>query len=234
VQQTIIFCDGASKGNPGVGGWGAVVSYNGLVFELGGRKEYTTNNIMELTSAYSSILFVKQKKEWCTSLLSIFTDSKYLVNGATLWIYSWQKNGWKTKDGRDVLNKDLWQKILDASKDLEISWKYVPGHSGILLNERVDEIASLFAEGQSPKLFSGTLNDYPFSKELKKILNGQVLHDNTAKPYYLSFVDGKFTRHENWDDCKKTIHGQSGARYKKVKNIQEEELLKKQWGNVGL
>ncbi len=156
--MTEIYTDGASRGNPGPGGWGVVVLSEREVRELGGGEPRTTNNKMELTAAIRALEACSDKK------LTIYTDSEYVAKGMTEWIFNWQKKGWKTANKKPVLNQDLWQKLSSLAEDREISWKYVPAHSGIRLNERADEIATGFADAVSgaekPKLFHGPKNAY--------------------------------------------------------------------------
>ena len=113
-KEVIIFCDGASKGNPGPGGYGAVIVLpEGKVVELGGADKHTTNNRMELSGALKALEKVKDKKED----IIIYTDSKYVINGMTGWIFGWQKNNWQTKEKKEVLNKDLWEKLVDLIEE---------------------------------------------------------------------------------------------------------------------
>jgi ribonuclease HI len=133
------------------------------VIELGGRETHTTNNRMELTAA------VKALEQVHTHGLKIrvFTDSGYLVNGITQWIFGWQKRGWKTADKKAVLNRDLWEQLLALSVGKSIEWKQVSGHAGVAGNERCDEIATTFADGSTPSLYSGVLENY----RIKNILD---------------------------------------------------------------
>lgn len=107
-DKILIFTDGAAKGNPGRGGFGIVISSDGLVLEKGGFKEYTTNNEMELKAVVEALKAIAPKK----IPVEIYTDSKYVVEGAKGWVFGWAKNGWKTKAETDVLNKELWQELL--------------------------------------------------------------------------------------------------------------------------
>lgn len=170
-----IHTDGSSRGNPGPGGWGAVLIYDKndqapmtndqWVSEIGGREDHTTNNRMELTAAIRSLEFVSQANE-ANKLESyearIFTDSEYVMKGMTEWIEGWQKRGWKTAAKKPVLNQDLWQELLAASAGKSIEWKYVAGHSGHVQNDRCDEIATSFADGVDPNLYDGPKSDYRY------------------------------------------------------------------------
>ena len=142
--------DGACSGNPGPGGWGALIRFqDGNEYEFGGFEANTTNNRMELQAA----LFVlnKLKELPLHPDLTIKTDSKYLINGLEQWIFNWKKKGWKTSSGKPVLNQDLWE-ALDNSRISNLKLKYVKGHSGDKDNDRVDEIAVSFSKGRKINL----------------------------------------------------------------------------------
>lgn len=145
-----LYTDGACSGNPGPGGWGIVVNFaDGSVYEMGGAEAQTTNNRMELQAAISALKIVSGFHQ--TEPLSLYTDSEYVKKGITQWIAAWKRNGWKTSQGKAVLNQDLWQ-ILDSLNSPIVKWEYVKGHSGDEGNERCDAIARAFAEGQNPSL----------------------------------------------------------------------------------
>ena len=131
-----IFTDGACRGNPGVGGWGAILIYKDHKKEISGFSEDTTNNIMELTAVIKSL---DSLKEECHVLLT--TDSNYVKDGITDWINTWKLNGWKTANKKPVKNKELWQQLDMLSVKHHIDWKWVKGHSGDHENERADELA---------------------------------------------------------------------------------------------
>ena len=153
TDEITIFTDGSSKGNPGPGGWGVIIKRNGKVEEMGGGEEYTTNNRMELTAAIKALLELGIRNyELGKGKIVVHSDSKYLIDGITKWIHNWQKNNWRTKDRKAVLNRDLWEKLYELIAGKEIEWKYVAGHIGHPENERCDEIAQAFAEGKTPKL----------------------------------------------------------------------------------
>ncbi len=137
--------DGACSGNPGPGGWGALLRFeDGTVEELGAHVEATTNNRMELQAAISLLDHLKQYN--LHPDLKIRTDSKYLIDGFEKWVRGWKKNGWRTSAGKPVLNQDLWQ-ALDELRLPHVSFAYVKGHSGDPDNERVDQIAVSFSKG---------------------------------------------------------------------------------------
>lgn len=222
MKPIVIYTDGASKGNPGPGGWGAIIISDDEVIELGGKAIETTNNKMELSAPIAALKYLKNRNE----KIIIYTDSKYVINGITSWIFGWKKNGWKTGLKEDVLNVDLWKKLDMLVQNKDIEWKYVPGHSGVEGNERADEIASSFAQNKKPKLFVGEKQRYPL-----RILTPK--HTDEIKktdPYYLVLANGKITRFFSWAECKKVVEGRSGIKFKKVKNKNEEESIKKSWG----
>jgi ribonuclease HI len=134
--HVIVHTDGACSGNPGPGGFGAILEWNGQKKELKGGEAHTTNNRMELMAA---IIALESLKRACT--VHIHTDSQYLRDGITKWIFGWKKNGWKTADKKPVKNVDLWQRLDAALKTHKVEWHWVRGHAGHELNERADELA---------------------------------------------------------------------------------------------
>ena len=132
-----IATDGACKGNPGPGGWGAVIRSGVHEKELSGGEPLTTNNRMELTAAIRALEALNKP---CHVLLS--TDSRYVMDGLTKWIHGWRRNGWKTADRKPVKNADLWQELLAAAARHQVEWKWVKGHAGHPDNERADRLAS--------------------------------------------------------------------------------------------
>ena len=148
-----IYTDGACTGNPGPGGWAVVVYYtDNSVHEFGGDEKQTTNNRMEMQAAIAALNFLAttQQKE----LVTLYTDSEYLINGATRWVKSWKKRGWKTAQNKPVLNQDLWE-ALDRLNNKHIAWQHVRGHAGNVGNERCDAIARAFANGKTLSLQQG-------------------------------------------------------------------------------
>jgi ribonuclease HI len=149
-QIKSVYTDGACTGNPGPGGWGTVVYFtDGSVHEIGGATAQTTNNRMELFAAIEALILLQRSGQ--TQPITLYTDSEYVKNGITKWIKGWKKKGWKTSQGKAVLNQDLWEK-LDAVNSPLVTWQYVRGHSGNQGNERCDQIATAFAKGKSPRL----------------------------------------------------------------------------------
>jgi ribonuclease HI len=131
-----IFTDGACSGNPGPGGWGAVLRYKGTEKELWGGESDTTNNRMELMAAIEALEALKRP-----SRVWLYTDSQYLRDGITRWIHGWKKNGWKTSDRKPVKNIELWKRLENAIGHHEVEWHWVRGHSGHPENERADALA---------------------------------------------------------------------------------------------
>ena len=132
-----IFTDGACSGNPGPGGWGALLRCKGVEKELSGAEKETTNNRMELTAVISALSALKTS---CN--VSLYTDSKYVMNGINEWMPNWKKNGWKTSNKKSpVKNVDLWQRLDELCSAHQIRWIWVKGHAGHAENERVDELA---------------------------------------------------------------------------------------------
>ena len=137
MKQVEIFTDGACKGNPGPGGWGALLRMGGHEKELSGHAPATTNNRMELSAVIEALSALKSPCE-----VALHTDSRYVIDGITKWIFGWQKNGWKNAAKQPVVNIDLWQALLIAIKPHKISWHWVKGHAGHPENERADKLAS--------------------------------------------------------------------------------------------
>ncbi len=137
MKAVEIATDGACKGNPGPGGWGALIRFGTAEKELSGGEPLTTNNRMELTAAIEALNALTRP-----CMVTLSTDSRYVMDGLTKWIHGWQKNGWKTADRKPVKNAELWQALLEATKRHRIAWKWVKGHAGHPDNERADRLAS--------------------------------------------------------------------------------------------
>jgi len=137
VSLVEIYTDGACRGNPGPGGWGALLTAGEHVKELSGAEPLTTNNRMELTAVIRALEALKRPSE-----LRIFTDSEYVRRGITEWVRSWKARGWKTADRKPVKNQDLWERLDTLATGHQIEWRWVRGHSGIPGNERVDQLAN--------------------------------------------------------------------------------------------
>ena len=145
-----IYTDGACTGNPGPGGWGVVVYFSDdSIQELGGKAAQTTNNRMEMQAAIAALEFLASSEQ--QEPITLYTDSEYLINGVTKWIKGWKKKGWKTAQGKPVLNQELWETLERLNSSL-IKWQYVRGHAGNIGNERCDAIARAYANGKTPNL----------------------------------------------------------------------------------
>ncbi|MEP9354753.1 ribonuclease HI [Xanthobacter sp. KR7-65] len=149
MKAVEIFTDGACSGNPGPGGWGALLRFGAHEKPLSGGEAMTTNNRMELMGAISAL---EALKEPCA--VDLHTDSEYLRNGVTKWMHGWKRNGWRTADKKPVKNQDLWERLDEALKRHEIRWHWVKGHAGHAENERADELAR---EGMAPFKLRGRL-----------------------------------------------------------------------------
>ena len=136
MTEVVIYTDGACSGNPGPGGWGAVLRWNGTVKELHGGDPATTNNRMELMAAIQALEALSRP-----TTVQLFIDSKYVLDGITKWIKGWQRNGWRTANRQPVKNDDLWRRLTAAMAPHDITWKWVKGHAGDPGNERADELA---------------------------------------------------------------------------------------------
>lgn len=135
-KHVTIYTDGACSGNPGPGGWGALLEFAGVEKELSGGEPDTTNNRMELMAAIEALAALKKPCD-----VQLFTDSKYVMDGINGWIHGWKRNGWKTADKKPVKNADLWQRLEIENNRHKVQWNWVRGHNGDARNERVDELA---------------------------------------------------------------------------------------------
>lgn len=235
----VVFTDGAAKGNPGPGGWGVIVVVPGQrVTELGGGSPHTTNNKMELSGAIAALAHVADQP----GPVAIYTDSTYVIQGITKWVWGWRTRGWKTAAGADVLNRDLWEQLsalVSARARGEVDWRWVRGHIGTPGNERVDQIAVSFSVQQPTDLYDGPFDAYPLP-----ILQ---LPDDTALPKrpagtpsssrsraaahsYLSIVDGVLMRHQTWAECEGRVKGRAGAKFKKATSATDESAILRGWG----
>jgi ribonuclease HI len=234
-QKILIYTDGACSGNPGPGGWAAVVAYpEGQVKELGGPKTQTTNNEMEMMAALKALVEVRNR----TEDILIYTDSTYLIRGITQWIWGWRKKGWKTAEGNDVSNRELWEKLAfevqDRKSKSAIEWKYSRGHRGIAGNERCDEIAVAFSQKKFITLYEGSLLKYsvavydlPPDEPLPEM---KPKAEKVAAFSYLSLIGREVYRHSSWGSCERRVKGQSGAKFKKAMSSEDEKTILSSWG----
>jgi ribonuclease HI len=238
---TMIFADGASSGNPGPGGWGAIIARpdlesQGQVTELGGRDDSTTNNKMELTAVIRALDAIREE----TGPVAVYTDSVYVIRGITQWVWGWTRRNWKTAEGGEVANQELWRKLMALvirrkEKGHPVDWHFVRGHSGIPGNERVDEIAVAFSKGSRPRLYSGPLLSYDVAihdiPENTELPAPSPRKEPKAPAYsYLSLLGNTPMRHSTWAECERRVKGQSGAKFKKTMSAQEEEEILANWG----
>lgn len=143
MPEVTVYTDGACSGNPGKGGWGAVLICDKAVKEISGSEELTTNNKMELTAV---IMALKELKTRCK--VNIYTDSKYVYTGITEWIYGWMKSNWRNSQKQAVKNKELWLALFELSQQHDIKWNWVKGHAGHEMNERADLLATTACQEQ--------------------------------------------------------------------------------------
>ncbi|HEY6354079.1 MAG TPA: ribonuclease HI, partial [Burkholderiaceae bacterium] len=137
-DPVVVYTDGACKGNPGPGGWGALLRWGDHAKELFGGEAQTTNNRMELTAVIEALAVLKQRCE-----VAVYTDSEYVKNGITTWIHNWKQRGWRTADKKPVKNIELWQRLDALASQHDVRWHWVRGHDGDPGNERADELANL-------------------------------------------------------------------------------------------
>lgn len=221
-MKAIIFTDGSSRGNPGPGGWGAIVVEDNKVTEFGGRETKTTNNRMELTAVVEALASTKADE------VSVHTDSAYLISGITEWIEGWKKNNWKTKTKEGVLNRDLWEVLDEQISGREVLFRKVSGHAGVPANERCDVIATSFADQNPVELFSGTLTGYSVDIDsIDAVVGADVKRSkskNKGPAYsYVSCIKGVVEVHKTWEECKARVDGVSGALFKKALDAFDEE-----------
>ena len=229
-----VFTDGSSLGNPGPGGYGAVLVFpEGKVEELGGYEAKTTNNRMEMMAALAALRYAVGAG---VDEVEINTDSSYMLNGITKWVHGWQRSGWITSTKQEVLNRDLWEALIEASAALveqgaRVSWNKVKGHDGEVLNERADHIATSFASGEPVPLFKGARNEYQSimdeeeARAKKANTGAKKKSSKSSGPAYsyVSMIDGKIETHKTWSQCEARVRGAKGARFKKAMSAADEK-----------
>jgi ribonuclease HI len=230
ANEALIFTDGSSRGNPGPGGWGFILSAGGRVREGAGREAKTTNNRMEIRAAVEALSLLP-----AGGGATVVTDSSYLANGASKWLAGWRRKGWKTAVGEDVKNADLWQKMAELLDGRRVSWRLVLGHAGVAANHHCDELATQAADGGSPALYDGPAAGYRVSLEAPapgtQTRSGGA--DGKRAYSYLSMVDGEIRRHFNWPDCNARVRGVAGARFRKTFSPEDEASLVSAWESDG-
>ena len=215
----------------------------GEVIELGGREALTTNNKMELTATLEALEYISNHgpTNESSGTITLFTDSSYVIQGISSWVKSWVKNGWITAAKEPVVNQDIWQKLVDIVESIEESYElkfeYVKGHVGIPGNERVDVIATAYADEENIKLFKGLLSDYSVDitqisqSKVKKVVDFDKKKRAAMPAYsYVSVVKGEVMSHKTWKECEARVKGVSGAKFKKALSRQEEQSLFKEYG----
>jgi ribonuclease HI len=230
-----IYTDGACSGNPGPGGWAAIVAYpEGRVRELGGAAPKTTNNRMEMGAVIAALEAAADRPEPAV----VHTDSTYVISGVTEWIAGWKRRGWLSSTGSAVLNRDLWERLdaLAQGRRGRLRWRYVRGHSGHDANERCDELAVAFSKGKPAALYDGPAAGYRFA--LPEGPDGAEPPARSKSPrgarkpaggVYLSLVEGVLERHATWAECEARVKGRR-ALFKKVSGSAEEEATLRSWG----
>lgn len=239
LPEIIIYTDGSSRGNPGPGGWGAIVATKEMVTEIGERDSHTTNNKMELMATIRSLKLVRDLGSAFT--VDMRADSRYVVNGITKWVFGWQKNGWKNTQKEEVANRDLWESLVEVTADLEMSgskilWNYTPGHAGIAGNDRADEIATNYADGKHVKLFKGSRAEYPIDLILhtsdQKLLAAKKKKVKGKAYSYVSSVKGACMTHSTWAECERRVKGVPNAKFKKTIDAEDERKTLLLWKNI--
>lgn len=242
MDKIWIYTDGACSGNPGPGGWAAIIiniqNNNDLthIVELGGYEESTTNNRMEMTALGKAFAYLEKTN----ANIKVFTDSSYVVQGLKSWCDKWSKNGWKKQDGKEVENIKYWQRLytlykarIETGQNVELI--QIEGHAGIPGNERCDEIAVDYSKGHEPDLFDGSYSEYldllglDILKEPKAAIPGQSKKSN---PIYLSLLNGKLERHKTWAECEARVKNQKSVKFKKVLSEEEEKQVLRSWGII--
>jgi ribonuclease HI len=241
VQPYVVFADGACTGNPGPGGWGAIIATpDGQIAELGGGDHETTNNRMELTAVGKALRFLEGK----SGPVHVYTDSSYVIFGATKWVWGWRSRDWKTAEGKDVANVEYWKRLMallaKRKGEDKVEFKYVRGHTGVPGNERCDEIAVAYAKGRRVELYKGPLLKYevaifdipedtepppPKTRETPAADSGPK-----APAIYLSLVGHVVKRHATWKECEGRIKGVPGAKFKKCADEDEVKEVLARWG----
>jgi len=228
-----IITDGACSGNPGPGGWAAIIIRDGEVEELGGYEPQTTNNRMEMRAAIEGLRRVP-----ADAPVHIVSDSFYLIKGMTQWLRAWKARGWVTAAGTPVLNQDLWEE-LDRLAGTRVTWELVKGHAGHPENERADAIAQAYSQRRTPPPRGARPAATPDPVEARprrasrpapaEPVSAASLPPHPGGVTYLSLAGGQLRRHATWEECRQVVHGASGARFKKCKSADEEAATLRSW-----
>lgn len=245
VQNIIAYTDGASRGNPGPGGWGVIILFpkNGSVEERGGRKDITTNNEMELMAVRE---LLHRVQSW-DAPVTIYTDSSYVMKGCTTWRHAWKKKSWTTANNKKVLHERIWQdidKYLSVrSESGAVTFVHVPGHAGVPGNERADVIATMYADNKPIDIYNGSLAEYPHGDMVTppKLMSTDkptsVLKKKsqlgTGKAHaYLSCLNRSVVRHQTWQECKDRVSGKN-AHFRKALSEEHIGEIIAEWRKLG-
>jgi ribonuclease HI len=242
TNQISLFSDGASSGNPGPGGYGVILVSGNQVIEIGGGAPETTNNRMEMMGVIEGLRYIS-RQAMPFDEVAVYTDSLYVLHGITGWVFGWKKRGWKTSEGKDVANRDLWDVFSQITGKppflKKIVWNYYPGHKGVPANERADAIAVSFSKGRYVDLYRGPLLKYDIPvydlpedtsvPEFKPREARGAAGEAKVPVFYLSLVDGKLERSETWKECEAKVKGRPGAKFKKAKDEAEAQAILKSW-----
>ncbi len=228
-NTVIVYTDGASRGNPGPGGWAAIIISDKQAVELAGKKDPATNNQMELEAVIQGLTYIE--KNFGSVSVELHADSRYVLNGIESWVDGWVRNGWVTMAKKPVENKAQWMKLM-KNRDYfgrSLVLNKVDGHSGHTYNDRCDELAVAAALGKKPHLFKGTKKDYESQLSMtppKSPIKKSSGSTNKGIAYaYVSLVGGKVYVDKTWPACEKRVKGVKGAKYKKVFSKAEETEL---------
>ena len=244
-KEFIIYGDGACSGNPGPGGYGAIILFpDHSVIELAERFPQTTNNRMEILAILHSLHAIMKSQFFSEArAVQIFTDSVYLIRGATQWMFGWKKKGWKSATNELIANPDLWQQMDQTlyqvklkNPTLKMEWSFVKGHAGIPGNERCDELAVAMSKNTLIELYSGSAERYHF--DILKLPEKRLLPESKSSTssgpkktaWYLSLVNGVLKTHKTWSECEAVVKGRPNVKFKKVTSDDEESAIKKGWG----
>ncbi len=230
-SDIIIYTDGASRGNPGPGGWAAIILTDKNAIELAGAQKPATNNQMELMAVAEALQYVMDESAGTVPEVALHTDSTYVLKGLESWLDGWQRNGWMTKAKTPVENRAIWERLYDLRQAFgrKLTLVKVAGHSGHAYNDRCDEMAVAAALGNDTNLFEGARSEYetrlletPPKSPPKKATS----KSNKGEAYsYVSLVGGKVHVDSTWAACEKRVKGTKGAKYKKALSKADETSL---------
>ncbi|MFN0072913.1 MAG: ribonuclease HI [Chloroflexota bacterium] len=224
MTDATAYADGSCLGNPGPGGWGVHVQFgDGRGVDLGGGEQHTTNNRMELRAAIEAVRATLA----CPSV-TVIVDSEYVKKGITSWVAGWKKNGWRTRDGSPVVNKELWEE-LDALADKRITWQWTRAHVGTAGNERVDTIARWFAGGMG-RTRGRPVAPHNASRPQRERSPEPARRASSPGTRYLSMIDGVAMRHRTWPECQDRVSGVARAKFRKAQSDDEERKILQEWG----